>query len=152
MNGVSIGILSVIGVLLACVIYYDLKYQRIPNMFIYPCIVLAFLLHWNSGGNLINALIGFSIGLFAPLLSIIFLKMNIGMGDVKLMALMGALVGFPIIFVAIGVGCILAAFVFLILSLIKRKRQVIPMAPAFIIVLIPCYLFSDKILNLVNGG
>lgn len=139
---------AAIFILLTFIFYHDLKYQRIPNKFVYPAMVLSFLLIWNSGGNVINSVIGFAIGLIVPIALILLFKANIGMGDVKLMALIGILVGFPVMFIAIGAGSLLGGVIFMVLSAIKHKRQVIPLAPTLIIAVIPCYIYHEFLFSL----
>lgn len=79
-------------VLLICVIT-DLKNRKIYNVVIFPALALAFLIHtlMNGWAGLGFSLIGFTLGL--AILIIPFLLGGMGAGDVKLLALVGALQG-----------------------------------------------------------
>lgn len=79
-------------ILIICVIT-DVKSRRIYNKIIFPGLVLAFGAHFLFGGwsALGGALIGFLIGL--GVLLIPYLLGGMGAGDVKLLALIGALKG-----------------------------------------------------------
>lgn len=79
-------------ILLICVIT-DLKSRKIYNKVIFPGFLIAFSSHLLIGGweALASSLIGFAIGL--SLLLIPYLMGGMGAGDIKLLALIGALKG-----------------------------------------------------------
>ncbi|MFZ5967142.1 MAG: A24 family peptidase [Bacillota bacterium] len=81
-----------IAVLFICVIT-DLKNRKIYNKVIFPTLLIAFLSHLLTGGwdQLLSAVGGFFLGLL--LLLIPYLLGGIGAGDVKLLAVVGALKG-----------------------------------------------------------
>ncbi len=109
----------------------DIKTRKIKNWVTFPAIILGILVHllvggWGSGEGLglKSSLIGLAIG------SLPFLAMNtidsraFGMGDVKLMAAVGALVGWPLmldvlIYVVIA-GGLLAVVVLLRKKMLRR--------------------------------
>ncbi|WZL72719.1 prepilin peptidase [Clostridiaceae bacterium 35-E11] len=84
--------LLLILVLLICAIT-DLKSRKIYNKVIFPSLFLAFSLHLFHGGweRLFSSIEGFFMGF--SLLLIPYLFGGIGAGDVKLLALIGALKG-----------------------------------------------------------
>jgi prepilin peptidase CpaA len=79
-------------ILLICLVT-DLKSRKIYNKVIFPSIIAAFLLHFISNGiigvwfSILGLLVGFSI------LLIPYFMGGMGAGDVKLLALIGALKG-----------------------------------------------------------
>lgn len=82
----------------------DLKTHRIPNLLIYPAIILAlvFNFHWPSilcGLLLAITLLGLS------------LVLKIGMGDVKLAFLIGLVAGWPLGVYSFIVGVVIAGVV-----------------------------------------
>lgn len=81
-----------IGIFIVCVVT-DLKERKIYNVLVLPALLIAWIGHWMVGGwsalgmSLSGFLIGFSI-LLVP-----YLFGGMGAGDVKLLALIGALKG-----------------------------------------------------------
>ncbi|QZY55409.1 A24 family peptidase [Crassaminicella profunda] len=102
--------------LVICVIT-DIRERKIYNKVIFPTLIIAFLSHLLLGGSkdLFSSVIGFFVGfliLFVP-----YLLGGMGAGDVKLLALIGALKGsyfvlHSSIYMAIAGG--LMAFILLI--------------------------------------
>lgn len=86
-------------VLTICVIT-DLKSRKIYNIVIFPTLALAFLINTLLDGwtGLGFSLLGFTLGL--AILIIPFLLGGMGAGDVKLLALVGALQGAEFVFTA----------------------------------------------------
>lgn len=84
-------------ILIVCVIT-DVKSRKIYNKVIYPALLLGFGFHFLSSGweGLSHSFIGFLIG-FALLL-IPYMLGGMGAGDVKLLALIGALKGGAFVF------------------------------------------------------
>lgn len=84
-------------ILLICVIT-DVKSRKIYNKVIYPALLTAFLFHFAIGGweSISHSFIGFLIG--AGLLLIPYMMRGMGAGDVKLLALVGALKGGAFVF------------------------------------------------------
>ncbi|GHH96690.1 A24 family peptidase [Neobacillus kokaensis] len=78
---------------LAISVYTDLKSRKIYNKLIYPVLILGFIFHLIQGGweGLAFSIAGFFMGAF--ILIIPFFLGGIGAGDVKLLALVGALKG-----------------------------------------------------------
>ncbi|WP_373231872.1 prepilin peptidase [Cohnella sp.] len=113
-------------VLSICVIT-DLKNRKIYNIVIFPAMVFAFLFHVLSDGwaGLGFSLLGFTLGL--AILIIPFLMGGMGAGDVKLLALVGALQGAEFVFSAAVymalIGSVMALAIVLFKDGIRERLQ-----------------------------
>lgn len=144
-----------ISAFLVVIFVYDLKHYLIPDKIIYPAIGLTFLFRILNFGNwdLIGIWdLGFGI-LIAPIvfLAIIFISKGrwMGLGDVKLALLMGLLVGWPKILVAlffaffsgaiIGVGLVLASK--------KSFKSEVPFGPFLVAGTLVAMFFGQELIN-----
>jgi prepilin peptidase CpaA len=87
-------------IVLAVCVVTDLKSRKIYNLVIFPTLLFTFGIHALTGGwvGLGHSLLGFTIGL--GILIIPYLLGGMGAGDVKLLALVGALQGSWFVFEA----------------------------------------------------
>lgn len=108
-------------VLLMICAYTDLKRRRIYNVVVYPALVISIFTHLIFGGweGLLFALTGFGTGL--ALLLIPYLMGGMGAGDVKLMALIGAMKGTAFILTAFLYIAILGGLIALGLLIMRRS-------------------------------
>lgn len=110
----------------------DLKYRLVPNVLVYPAMVVVLLFHSIPPmGNTLAALLGGLVGLAPFLLTALVRPGGLGGGDVKLAALIGLTVGFPQVLWALTIG-ILAGGITAILLLLTRRwdmKSHIPYAP-----------------------
>jgi len=107
---------KVLIVLLALLIgaaVYDIRYRRIPNWLTLTGVILGFAINFGIGppeGGVLFALQGFAVAF--GLYMLLYLLRAMGAGDVKLMAAIGALVGwerwFGIFLVTAIVGGVMA--------------------------------------------
>lgn len=106
-------------VLLICVIT-DLKSRTIYNVVIFPAMALAFLTHafMNGWAGIGFSLLGFTLGL--AILIIPFLLGGMGAGDVKLLALVGALQGAEFVFTAAVYMALIGSVMALAIVLFKK--------------------------------
>jgi prepilin peptidase CpaA len=97
-------------VILGCAAWNDLKHHRIPNWLTLPSIIVGLLLCYFDGGieGLKSSAIGLTVGFTIFLIP--FALGGMGGGDVKLMAAVGALIGWPLVVWAILLSCIVALF------------------------------------------
>jgi prepilin peptidase CpaA len=97
--------MAVAAAMLAAAVWHDVRYRRIPNAAVLGGTLAGFALAGVPGGiGVVSALGGMAAG-FAVLLPLYLMRVT-GAGDVKLMAAMGALAGWPAI-----VGIVLASFI-----------------------------------------
>lgn len=152
---------------LIVIFVYDLKHYLIPDVVLFPAIIITFL--YRLFENLfIGSFIGnweLKIGNFTPLISyffaviiasgfflIIFLLSKgraMGFGDVKLAILMGLLLGFPNILVALFLAFFFGAIIGIILMVFNRKsfKSEIPFGPFLITGTFITLFFGEKIIN-----
>lgn len=127
--------------------FIDLDTFRLPDVLTLPLLGVgllgAFLIPGNPTGweSLLSAL--GSGGLF--LVIALVYPQGMGLGDVKLVAAMGAFLGFPLIFLSVFIGSFIGALagIFLLITGQKRFRQQIPFGP---------YLAFGAILTLLWGN
>jgi prepilin peptidase CpaA len=119
---------KVLMVLLALLIgaaVYDIRYRRIPNWLTLAGVLLGFAINFGIGppeGGVLFALEGFALAF--GLYMFLYVLRAMGAGDVKLMAAVGALVGwerwFGIFLVTAIVGGVMAVALVVIRGRLKR--------------------------------
>ena len=141
---------------LIIIFVYDLKHYLIPDRIIYPAIVIAlifnFLPHQIFGGGFnqfptFKNLIFSAFGAAAFFLLIVLVSRGkwMGIGDIKLAFLMGLILGFPNILVALFLAFFLGAIIGLGLIFFGRKtfKSEIPFGP---------FLITGTFIGLFCGG
>lgn len=99
------------------VIYYDVRYRRIPNLIVLATLIAGISINigFNGVQGMISSLEGFALAFFPMLLMHIFGAM--GAGDVKLFGAVGAVLGVsqvPLAFVVVVMlGAVLAVYTML---------------------------------------
>jgi leader peptidase (prepilin peptidase)/N-methyltransferase len=125
---------AVFGLLLVVVFFIDLEHRLIPDRITLPGIAVGLVLSglrggpWELGGALVAA-----VGAGAVLLLIaVASRGGMGGGDVKLAAMMGAFLGWPLIAVGLFVGVIIGGVVAvaLLAAGLKGRKDHIPFGPA----------------------
>lgn len=120
--------ISVIAITLIA-LFFDLKYQKVPNFLIVIAIIFSFMLNLSHVGlGLKETGLGliFGFALFFPLYALKLL----GAGDVKLFATVGSFLGINSI-CYIALYTLLAGFFLASLVLIKNKKFLITIKTAF---------------------
>lgn len=128
-------ILTFYVAVLVTIAVIDWKHHIIPNKIVVPAIIVGFALFpfspigdtWGTEESYVRALAGAGTGFVAMMLFRLASKGDLGMGDVKLMAFVGAILGFPFI---IG-GIVMGFFVVVVLALSLQQwiGEKIPLAP-----------------------
>jgi prepilin peptidase CpaA len=110
-----------LGSILVVAAITDLRLQKIPNVLTYPAMIMALAYHGVTNGldGLIFSAGGLALGL--ALLIFPYLMGGMGAGDVKLMAVVGGILGARDAFVAFLFICVLGGIYALIVLLISRK-------------------------------
>jgi len=145
----------------------DLKHKLILNKIVYPAAVVAliisiflpqseaFFLPWPAS---LNGIIGGATGLVYLLIPFlialpIYKGEGMGLGDVKMAALIGLITGFPLVLVAL----IMASFLgglgagILLLLKIKKRKEAIPFGSFLSLATIATLLWGSDILNWYLG-
>jgi len=154
---------------LIIIFVYDLKHYIIPDKVVYPAIGFTFIYklfeilkfgYWElignwklEIGNLITALNPLVAAILAAVffLGIVIFTRGRGMGggDVKLAFLMGLLLGWPLVIVAVFSSFILGSIVgiFLILAGKKKMKSMIPFGPFLVIGTFLALFWGEKIIK-----
>ena len=126
------GVALVYGTILLIIFLIDLEQQLILNVVVLPSLALALAgsFFWPDIGPL-RALLGGAIGTGVLSIPYILYREGMGLGDVKLGMLLGLMVGYPYIFLALLLAVISSGLVAIILLALKIKgrKDPIPFAP-----------------------
>ena len=140
----------------------DLEHGLILNRIVYPAMVAALLISvvfsvFLPGLAIVPGIkysaIGGGIGFGLALLVVIFSRGGMGLGDVKMAALMGFAIGFPAIFFTLILAAIIGGVVAAVLLIAKKKKRKegIPFAPILSLATIITLLGGANILNWYLG-
>jgi prepilin signal peptidase PulO-like enzyme (type II secretory pathway) len=137
---------------LVIIFVYDLKHYLIPDKVIYPAIAIAFLnqiLTSNIQHLTSNLILGILPSLFFLAIILISRETWMGFGDFKLSILMGLILSWPKILVALFFAFFSGAIFGLILIFLKRKtmKSQIPFAPFLVSGTFFALFFGEKIIN-----
>jgi len=142
--GIALGIILLYTSILITIFFIDLEHQLVLDKITYPGMILTFAISFFSTGlkemgllvegpigQALSALSGGVLGLVLMALPFIIYRRGMGIGDIKLGALVGLMTGFPLIFIAVMLswisGGLLAAM--LLTIKIKSRKDAIPFAP-----------------------
>jgi leader peptidase (prepilin peptidase)/N-methyltransferase len=127
----------VLGLMLALAVI-DIRHKIIPNRLIYPSLLLfaAYLVVAavaGGGPDVLDGVIGFLAYGGAILIVALISPRGMGMGDVKLAALIGMVIGaidLPSVAVAAGMGILLGGLAAIVALLAgKGRKSVLPFGP-----------------------
>jgi leader peptidase (prepilin peptidase)/N-methyltransferase len=161
--GISITtlLLIILSIFFVIIFFIDLKHYIIPNELTFPLMIIGFIksfepnLNQTIFPNYINSLIGGVFGYIIIWLIIFFYKKvrnkeGMGLGDAKLMAVVGFWFGWASIPFTIFISSFVALF-FAVPSLLKKTRNMsaqIPFGPYIIIGCIIYVTFANQIKNM----
>jgi prepilin signal peptidase PulO-like enzyme (type II secretory pathway) len=120
-----------LGALLVCTATDLLRY-RVPNVITYPSIALALVLAVvMPDADLMGAVIAALLGGGMFLLLAIVTRGGLGLGDVKLAVLIGAMLGLPAAYLALFYGVVAGGvIIFLLFAIgVVRRKEPVPYAP-----------------------
>jgi leader peptidase (prepilin peptidase)/N-methyltransferase len=166
----AMGILAFYGCLFITLLVIDWEQGLILNKIVYPSMIVAVLisifLHGeiDAGsmdifimGNSITLLppriaqaaIGGAVGFGLALLVVVLSRGGMGWGDVKMAALIGLVVGFPLVFFTLIMAAILGGIVAVVLLLLRKKKrkETIPFGPALSVAAIITLIWGADILS-----
>ncbi|MBD3795393.1 MAG: prepilin peptidase [Epsilonproteobacteria bacterium] len=138
-------IVFIVFSLLFALVMIDFKYMAVPDNLNYLALAFA-LIQPNYLDAIINAFIaGGSIAILRIILTKILKKEAMGEGDIPVIATMGALLGFPLFFVALFLSALLA----MLPSLLARDKMV-PFVPFLAMGTFIVYIFDTQALELLQ--
>jgi leader peptidase (prepilin peptidase)/N-methyltransferase len=132
--GLSLGALRAVifSLIMVVVIFVDLDHRIIPNTLTYPGLVVGLLLAGAGGprGFLMSLLAAAGAGVVFLLIAVIS-RGGMGGGDIKLAAVMGAFLGWPVIAAAMFISFTLGGLVGLALLItgVRRRKDPVPFGP-----------------------
>jgi len=140
----------------------DLEHHILPNKLVYPGIIVALTIsiiisvlpnNLEIVPGIASAAGGGAIGLVIFLLIIVVSRGGMGWGDVKMAALIGIVVGFPLVFVALFLAVVSGGLISWILILVRAKsrKQSIPFGPFLSLGAIATLLWGANILDWYMG-
>ncbi len=136
---------------LVAVAFIDIDHRIIPNVITYPGIVLGFASSFFTGINSpVGSISGIAAGAGILLATAYIYKAvagveGMGMGDVKLMAMLGAFLGWEAVLFIVVMSAFIgsAAGIFLVIFAGKGRRYAVPFGP-FISMAAILYLFYGQ--------
>jgi leader peptidase (prepilin peptidase)/N-methyltransferase len=151
---VESGLLFLIGILLIAIFVYDLKNQLIPDYYIYSGLVLAVIynIYLALSGSLVLIDLVYALTVGSGLLYLINVISHgegMGMGDVKLMLVIGLVLGWPLTGLQVYLSFILGGIIGLVLIMIGNKnfKSQVPFGPILITGYFISLLYGNEILN-----
>ncbi len=148
----------IVSSILIVIFVYDLRHYIVPDSVIYPAVLLTAV--WRLAGygifhvfsrNLVINILYSALSAAAFFLAIVLVSRGkgMGMGDVKLAFLMGLLLGFPDIAVALALSFFLGAAVGTVLIAAGKKglKSEVPFAPFLVSGTFLALFFAEKIMD-----
>ena len=132
----------------------DLNHQLILNKIVYPVSIIALIVNLFvpdifSIHNFLFGLLGAAVGFLILFLPAIIIRKGMGWGDVKMAGMIGLMVGFPNVIVAVFGGIILGGLVAIILlaSRQKTRKEGIPFGPYLSLATIVTMIWGTQIIH-----
>ena len=99
-------------------------------------------------GHWYDYVIGFfAVSLFLLILYIATKGRGIGGGDIKLMAAAGLLLGWKLIILSLGLGCLLGSVIHLILMKVQNKDRVLAFGPYLSLGIYISMIYGEQIID-----
>ncbi len=146
----ELGIMSFYFCLLTIILVIDLERGVILNRVVYPSAAIALIIAaFNSAPGIVSVLIGGAVGLVIMLIIALASRGGIGLGDVKMAALVGLLTGFPLVLISLLLSVIAGGLVaaMLLLFKLRRRKQAIPFGPFLSLMTMVTLLWGRSILD-----
>lgn len=108
---------------LLIIFVYDLKFYLVADVVVLPAAALAFIFNLFSGFNFFTLMLACAVGAGFFLLQFVVSKGRwIGSGDIRIGLLMGALLGWPHVLLALVLAYTIGSIVSIFLILGKKKQ------------------------------
>ena len=132
----------------------DLEHQILPNVITLPGVVVGLAASFVAPPGWRDSLIGLLAGgLFPFLIAEAYLRIRghegMGMGDFKMLAMVGAFLGWPLVWITLLVACILGIVIGGGALLVSQKGMGtrIPFGTFIAVAALMCVLWSDEMLD-----
>lgn len=142
----------VLGALLIVLFMIDLEHQILPNVVTLPGIVVGFLLSFIGPPGPVSSLIGLALGagvLYAISAGYYLVRREegMGMGDVKMLAMIGAFLGWPAVLVTLVLSSLAGAVIGVALIMFTRAdmRHAMPFGTFLALAALIAMLAGDSI-------
>jgi len=138
--------------MLVAVFFIDLDHQIVPNAITYPGIVAGLLLAIPQGRLVPSVVVAASAGALFLLIAVVS-HGGMGGGDIKLAAMMGALLSWPATAVALLLAFVMGATAGVLLIAVKRRsrKDPIPFGPSLAAGAVIALFAGDVILRWYLG-
>lgn len=141
--------------ILAIVFVYDLNWQEVPMIIVWPGIIIIFILSWILTGNIVNVFVSsFVASAFFLLQYVLTKKQGLGEGDIWLGVLLGArFVDLNVLALAVFASYMIGSIVaiFLLAQKKMKMKSKVPLGPFLVIGSLIALFFADKILGWYLG-
>lgn len=152
---------SIVFLALLAIADYDLQHYLISDRVLLFCLIVALafltfrgfqqgnLLDWPNSPLLLGLLAGFSASLFLGLIYCLTRGKGMGFGDVKLVFVLGLIVGWPAVILALFLSFFIGAIIGLGLVISKRKKmkEALPFGPFLVLGVLIATLWGSQIIN-----
>ena len=148
-NLINLCLLLLVSCFLILIFVYDLKHYIIPDKFIYPAIGAGLIFSFRNVNFYSSLLAGGGLAGFFFLIWLVSRGRWIGFGDVKLGFLIGLLVGFPNVFVALCSASFIGAIMGIGLTLKGKKtmKSQVPFGPFLVLGTFIALFWGREIIN-----
>jgi leader peptidase (prepilin peptidase)/N-methyltransferase len=114
-----------LGCALVVLFFIDLHHRILPNVITLPGIAIGFLLSLLNPPGWVSSLVGILLGGLIPFaIAELYFRVRgdegLGMGDVKMLAMIGAFLGWPLMFLTLVIASFMGSFVGLSLIALRR--------------------------------
>ncbi len=131
----------------------DLDHRLILNRIVYPAAAAALIINVLMPQPVLEGLLGGGVGFAILLVPALIFRGGIGWGDVKMAGLIGLVVGFPQVLVAVVGGIIVGGLVaaFLLLLRLKGRKDAIPFGPFLSLTTMVTIVYGQELLDWYLG-
>jgi len=151
-QGVVFALFATALLIVSCI---DIAHTIIPDAITLPGIVVGlgtslWLTPVGVGNAVLGVLVGGGLFLLMAVLSVLILQREgMGGGDIKLIAMVGAFLGWHAVLVTIFLGAVLGALVGTVLMLLRRqgRKEPLPFGPFLAIGALLAMVWEDTILS-----
>ena len=132
----------------------DLDHQLILNRIVYPAAAIALIIDiFMPEPGFLDGLLGGGVGFAVLLAPTLIFRGGMGWGDVKMAGMIGLVVGWPQVLVAVVGGIVVGGVVaaFLLLLRLKGRKDAIPFGPFLSLTTMATIVYGQELLDWYLG-